>query len=167
MVLPTFEHLPLEKQQRIKTALLTEFSQYPVADAQVARIVVNAQIARGAFYKYFRDLKDAYRYIFDVAMQEIHTQLPIAKSDSEDRYYQATRDFLYGVVDSEYQNLIKLHYQFNEGLIGSARLPEQGDAISWAVGTLCHQTIRMGILHPDQMDDGLQQLKIALDKLEA
>lgn len=42
----TFLNLKPEKQARIYAALLTEFSAYPLAKAQVARIVKEAQIAR-------------------------------------------------------------------------------------------------------------------------
>ena len=46
----TFENLPEAKKQRVWRALLNEFSQHDLADAQVARVVKNAEIARGAFY---------------------------------------------------------------------------------------------------------------------
>lgn len=49
----TFTNLPSAKRERIRAALLAEFSQHSLADAQVARIIAAAQIARGAFYKYF------------------------------------------------------------------------------------------------------------------
>ena len=62
MVKQTFFNLPDEKKQRVTTALLHEFSNHPLPDAQVARIVTEAEIARGAFYKYFDDLTDAYAY---------------------------------------------------------------------------------------------------------
>ena len=61
MASTTFQHLDAAKQQRVLAALITEFSQYPLAQAQVARIVKQADIARGAFYKYFTDLDHAYR----------------------------------------------------------------------------------------------------------
>ena len=48
MVLATFQHLDQTKQQRVLAALVTEFSQHPLAQAQVARIVKQADIARGA-----------------------------------------------------------------------------------------------------------------------
>ena len=51
MVSQTFKNLAPLKKERITAALLTEFSTYPLKDAQVARIVKDAQIARGAFYK--------------------------------------------------------------------------------------------------------------------
>ena len=57
----TFENLNHEKRQKIEQALLHEFSEHSLALAQVARIVKEAEIARGAFYKYFADLKDAYQ----------------------------------------------------------------------------------------------------------
>lgn len=45
----TFENLPQSKQALVRQALLEEFSNHDLADAQVARIVKNAQIARGPF----------------------------------------------------------------------------------------------------------------------
>ena len=63
MVKQTFKNLPSAKRRRIEAVLLEEFSTYPLADAKVSHIVKNANIARGAFYKYFDDLIDAYVYI--------------------------------------------------------------------------------------------------------
>ena len=67
----TFENLNLQKKELITNALLTEFSQHSLASAQVARIVKQAGIARGAFYKYFTDLTEAYQYLYQVAILEI------------------------------------------------------------------------------------------------
>ena len=52
----TFQNLKDEKKQRVTAALLTEFSQHSLPDAEVARIIKQAGISRGAFYKYFPDL---------------------------------------------------------------------------------------------------------------
>ena len=76
MVSETFINLSDEKKQKIAQALLKEFSTYPLAKAQVARIVKDAGIARGAFYKYFGDLKDAYGYLYSLAMKEVHMGPP-------------------------------------------------------------------------------------------
>ena len=75
----TFENLNLQKKEIITNALLTEFSQHSLASAQVARIVKKAGIARGAFYKYFTDLTEAYQYLYQVAILEIHT--PITRAN--------------------------------------------------------------------------------------
>ena len=71
----TFENLNRQKKELITNALLTEFSQHSLASAQVARIVKQAGIARGAFYKYFADLTEAYQYLYQVAILEIHTRV--------------------------------------------------------------------------------------------
>lgn len=65
-----------------------------MSKAQVAPIVKEAEIARGAFYKYFSDLTDAYIFLYKLAMKDIHTPF-ISKSDqTADAYVQQTRDFL-------------------------------------------------------------------------
>ena len=56
MVKSTFTNLPTAKRQKIEAVLLEEFSTYPLAQAKVSHIVKKADIARGAFYKYFDDL---------------------------------------------------------------------------------------------------------------
>ena len=83
MVSETFINLSDEKKQKIVGALLKEFSTYPLAKAQVARIVKDAGIARGAFYKYFGDLKDSYTYLYGLAMKDVHMGLPTRLRDFE------------------------------------------------------------------------------------
>ena len=46
----TFEHLSEKKKNTIILALLHEFSKVSLSKAQVAPIVKEAEIARGAFY---------------------------------------------------------------------------------------------------------------------
>ena len=46
----TFLNLNEDKKKKIVQSLLLEFSNHSVSDAQVARIVKEAGIARGAFY---------------------------------------------------------------------------------------------------------------------
>ena len=59
----------------VETAFCQEFSRYPVAEAQVAQIVETSGHFAGSFYNYFADLIDAYRYIYQVAMRDIHQSL--------------------------------------------------------------------------------------------
>ncbi|MBA1394751.1 TetR/AcrR family transcriptional regulator, partial [Lactobacillus sp. XV13L] len=75
MVSTTFLNLKDDKRQRIMRVLLTEFSHNTLPQAQVARIVEQAQIARGSFYKYFTDLIDAYVYVLRKALVQIHSNL--------------------------------------------------------------------------------------------
>lgn len=71
----TFLNLNEDKKQKITQSLLLEFSNHSVSEAQVTRIVKEAGIARGAFYKYFNDLQDAYTYLYQQAMVEIHEKI--------------------------------------------------------------------------------------------
>lgn len=72
----TFFNLPHEKKERVEHALLEEFSRAPLSQAQVSNIVQSAHIARGAFYRYFDDLTDAYRYMLAQALRALHHGLP-------------------------------------------------------------------------------------------
>ena len=119
MVSETFINLSDEKKQKIAQALLKEFSTYPLAKAQVARIVKDAGIARGAFYKYFGDLKDAYGYLYSLAMKEVHMGPPTRlKEFDPEFFYKMTVNFIDQTENSIYFDLIKLHLSQNQAFIG-------------------------------------------------
>ena len=61
----TFVNLPEEKRIRIIQAAKEEFSQYSFYDASINRIIKEAQIPRGSFYRYFENKEDIYSYIFE------------------------------------------------------------------------------------------------------
>lgn len=73
MVTPTFLRLPEAKREHIEQALLDEFSRVPLPQAQVSNIVQQTGIARGAFYRYFTDIDDAYQYMLNLALRDIHS----------------------------------------------------------------------------------------------
>lgn len=168
MVLSTFEHISVAKQDRVRQALLKEFSHYPLAKAQVARIVKEAGIARGAFYKYFTDLPDAYRYVFGIAMYEIHKSMPKSPTfDNVDQYVDSIRQFMAETDQAGYRELIEMHYRYNEGFLGSqpSRILEGNDGpAQWAITALYHQTVRDIILDPDRLDQRIEQLRTVLQK---
>ncbi|WP_225047126.1 TetR/AcrR family transcriptional regulator [Lacticaseibacillus kribbianus] len=163
MVTSTFKNLPSAKRARIESALLQEFSQHPLAEAQVARIVTAAGIARGAFYKYFTDLTDAYQYLFGQAMRTIHAGL--GRGDATD-YVGATRDFLDGIRTSAYGGLIQQHFRTNESVVGSRASAIGKTPVAWAVAVLCHETIRDVILDPDTEAARLAQLAAAIQQIK-
>lgn len=164
MVLATFTNLPHDKQARIRQALFTEFEEYPLAEAQVARIVKEAGIARGAFYKYFADLTDAYQYAFDFALAEIHQKMPVKPTtENIDFYLQRITAFITETQQAGYRKFIKMYYLHNENYLGSKAT--QIDSDKWAFKVLYHQTIRDVVLDPASLDARLGQLKAALQKL--
>lgn len=82
MATPTFLRLPQEKREHIEQAMLDEFSRVPLQEAQVSNIVKRSGIARGAFYRYFVDITDAYRYMLSLALRDIHEGIPSAQFDT-------------------------------------------------------------------------------------
>ncbi|UEG67755.1 TetR/AcrR family transcriptional regulator [Weissella hellenica] len=168
MVSNTFEHLADDKQLRIRQALLHEFSTYPLAQAQVARIVADAGIARGAFYKYFSDLTDAYHYVLNIALYEIHKSMPtVPTTDNVETYIESIKRFVQETDKTGYRDLIELHYRYNEGFLGNE--PSKmffGDksANQWAITLLYHQTIKDIILDPGTISERLAQLRFVLTR---
>lgn len=166
MVLPTFHHINDEKQARVTAALLHEFSVYPLAEAQVARIVTEAGIARGAFYKYFVDLTDAYRYLFDLAMAEIHRNMPqTPQPDNVEAYLDTLRHFITQTDQTGYRQLIELHYRYNEGFLGREAtkvLEGETGSLQWAAQVLYHQTVLDILLDPQSAEQRIAQLRASL-----
>ncbi|WP_251574464.1 TetR/AcrR family transcriptional regulator [Limosilactobacillus agrestimuris] len=148
----TYQHLPKEKQLKIEAALLKEFSSHSLADAQVARIVKDAGIARGAFYKYFENIQTAYIYLYQQAVIEIHTGIVGKQKLSAEDYYQQVSSFVNVVNGSKYHEMMKLHFEINEQLVEIAgnRNLRPKSANEWAIMLLSHETIRECLEKPSQ-----------------
>lgn len=170
MVTTTFLNLNPEKRTKIQEALLTEFSTHPLAEAQVAPIVKGARIARGAFYKYFDDLTDAYRYIYGVAMKDIHTRIDqevATQTFNPKVYVQQVSSFVDGVMSSHYRQLIEMHLTRNESLVGNND-DSQADRLSsreWAAMILSHEAIKQILINPDRREMVLSRFRDALNLL--
>lgn len=166
MVSNTFEHLSEDKKLRIEQAVLHEFSTYALAQAQVARIVAEAGIARGAFYKYFDNLTDAYHYVLNSALFEIHKSMPDQPTiDNVETYIESIKRFVLETDKTGYRDLIERHYRYNEGFLGnepSKMFSGNQGAIHWAITLLYHQTIKDIILDPSTMSERIAQLRLVL-----
>ena len=165
MVKSTFINLNDAKKKRITEALLTEFSTHSLTSAQVARIVTNAQIARGAFYKYFEDLPDAYNYLYHIALKKIHTNITTPTPLNASQYVLQVRLFLNETINSEYFNFIKLHVIYNEGILPKKQPQESLSESLWAIATLSHETIKDCLINPDNAESYLKLLEKIITKL--
>ncbi len=155
-----------EKRTAIEAALLAEFMQHPVAEAQVARIVKGAGISRGAFYNYFKDLPDAYRYLYKIAMQDIHQGIRKKGKRSKD-FGDETRRFIENTQTSKYYELIQMHFHYNEVYVTRLVAPvEANSELQWAKMTLAHDTIRGALIEPETAQARLRQLEKVLKTLE-
>ncbi len=162
----TFQNLNDEKKHRITAALLTEFSQHNLPDAEVARIIKRAEISRGAFYKYFVDLEDAYQYLFVVVMARVHAPITAQAGDlTAADYYQMVTGFVDRVHRSSYRDYIRRHFLTNEGMLPKQRAAEPRNDTEWAVMILCHAAINECLRDPADQARVLTSLQNTLQKL--
>lgn len=170
----TFENLNQVKKERVTAALLNEFSHHPLADAQVARIVKDAGIARGSFYKYFADLTDSYHYLFRHSMTQFHTanELRGQVDKTPADYVDQVRQLLAASDQHGFYELLRLHYTANEAYLQQHQTVAVPPApkpnfppLTWAVMTLTHQAVKDCLLDPDGQDQILERLDVVLTKL--
>lgn len=171
MVKQTFLNLPAAKKQRVTNALLDEFSHHALTKAQVARIVKEAHIARGAFYKYFDDLTDAYLYLYRQAIRAIHFKMnPAGKFDPE-FFYDRVVKFISDTQHSKYEPLMKLHMLQNEAALphaaktNSEQLLEMSPAM-WSAMVLSHEVINAVFADPAHKQENLKRFKASLMIIE-
>lgn len=161
MATPTFNHLPAPKRERILVAARTEFSHYSLAEAQVARIIKDAQISRGAFYKYFTDLKDAYHTVFQEAMATIHA--PISHAITSPR--ELTR-FVTAILGSPYAAFLRLYFTVNEGVIDAHPTLTGLAPVEWAATVLAHETVRAILVTPTNKQSLIHRYATAINHLK-
>ncbi|WP_125590805.1 TetR/AcrR family transcriptional regulator [Companilactobacillus jidongensis] len=169
MVSNTFKNLDNEKQTRILDTLLNEFSNHTLADAQVSRIVNESGIARGAFYKYFDDLRDAYEYLYHHALKEIHQNISTdtSKKLTPTDYVEQTKEFVKRSTDSRYYTLVKMHMLYNESFFISTFNNQliNGDEYFWATQIMIHDAIKQTMIDPQSQKMILKKLSNVLHAL--
>lgn len=73
MAKDTFHNLSSEKKEKILDVLKTVFREKPFHEVTVKEIVEESGIARGSFYQYFDDLKEAYFEVLNSELGDIHS----------------------------------------------------------------------------------------------
>lgn len=81
----TFLNLPKNKQKKIIEASLKEFGRVLLSDASINKIIKDADISRGSFYNYFKDINDLYIYSLnsykEKFIKEFEKAIETAKGD--------------------------------------------------------------------------------------
>ena len=67
----TFLNLAPEKQEKLLSAAVREFTERPYNETSINRIVREAGIPRGSFYMYFRDKEDLFHYLMEECIDEL------------------------------------------------------------------------------------------------
>ena len=171
MVKATFTRLPEVKKQRITKALLNEFSHHALTDSQVARIVKDAEIARGAFYKYFDDLTDAYMYLYRIAIRDIHVNMSPGDKFDPDFFYERVLKFIDDTRHSKYEPMMRLHMLQNEAALPSSMRINSEQLLHmspemWGAMVLSHEVIISVFADPDNKEQNLKRYKEALYLLD-
>ena len=161
MATPTFHHLPAAKQDRVLAAALTEFSHHSLAEAQVARIIKDAQISRGAFYKYFTDLKDAYHTVFQATMTAVHAPVKHAVTAPAD-----LDQFVTAILNSPYAAFLRLYFTVDEGIIAAHPALSDLTPVEWAATVLAHETVRAILVTPAAQETLIHRYATAINHLK-
>lgn len=167
----TFQNLTSAKQANVKQALVDEFSNHTLATAQVARIIKRAGIARGTFYKYFPDLIDAYQWLLQTVMEDLHLHPGklVQGQGTAHEYQAAIRQLMARVQQSNYGPFLKNYYEANEGFLSSRDVDHKPliklNSQQWAIMVLCHQTIEECLLNPADQETVINRLGTALTKI--
>jgi AcrR family transcriptional regulator len=82
----TFTNLPAEKRIRIIQAAKEEFSQYSFYDTSINRIIKEAQIPRGSFYRYFENKEDLFLYLLNEYKSDLINQINSKINDRVDLF---------------------------------------------------------------------------------
>jgi AcrR family transcriptional regulator len=97
--LSTFQHLPLDKQQRVLDAALSEFAEQGYQAASLNRVVAQAGIAKGSLYQYFPNKEGIFHYLFQHALKKVRRTLTSVKEQTleENFFVRLEKSLLAGV----------------------------------------------------------------------
>ncbi len=114
----TFQNLSVEKKAHIEQILLENFYNRHVSQVKVSEIVEAMQMSRGAFYKYFQDLEDAYTYLIHKCSISVHNAILLSIQQHEQDFFLGIEQFLIHCSEldrnSDYWKKLQLLTQNNE-----------------------------------------------------
>ncbi|MGM0125668.1 hypothetical protein IGI37_003067 [Enterococcus sp. AZ194] len=114
----TFLQLKSPKKEKIEAVLLNIFYQTPISQVKVSEIVEATGMSRGAFYKYFDDLEDAYTYVVKKYSGILHGDILESINKNKSDFFSGIEEYLdwCGRLDhaSEEWKILKLLTQSNE-----------------------------------------------------
>ncbi|MCD2257489.1 TetR family transcriptional regulator [Agrilactobacillus fermenti] len=100
----TFIRLPEKRQQQLNEILINTFYERPLSQVRVSEIVTKMGMSRGAFYKYFTDLQDAYNYILKTSADEIHRHILQHIQQADDDLFLGLTNYLKTVTSLDHQS---------------------------------------------------------------
>ncbi|HHY26321.1 MAG TPA: TetR/AcrR family transcriptional regulator [Desulfitobacterium dehalogenans] len=152
----TFFNLPEEKRNRIIEAAIQEFAAYAFDQASIARIIEQAGIPRGSFYQYFKNLKDLYKYIFNIVVEKkLHyfdAKVPDLHGDGFEFFSTLQRLFAVGLeFAQDHPELLALGHRFMKETNVQLReevMAEQAPKSTNFYGNMLQRGFELGQLDP-------------------
>lgn len=95
----TFLKLPKEKQDKIIEASIKEFSRVLLKDASINKIIKDAEISRGSFYTYFKDINDLYIYSLKQYKEQFQEQLKKTIEQTKGNLIKTTKITYEKIID--------------------------------------------------------------------
>jgi AcrR family transcriptional regulator len=86
----TFNNLPEEKKNIIIEASIKEFKRALLTDASINKIIKDANISRGSFYTYFKDINDLYEYSLNKYKEKIIKIIKQAIKETNGELFETT-----------------------------------------------------------------------------
>lgn len=127
----TFLNLPVNRKEIIDSILLNTFYDQPVSQVKVSEIVSQMKMSRGAFYKYFEDLEDAYTYIINKYAIAIHQDIILYIQEDKNQFFTGIEKYLIWCSQldhmSEYWKSLRLLTESND-LSAYKRFPLASDS---------------------------------------
>lgn len=96
----TFNNLPEEKKNIIIEASIKEFKRTLLTDASINKIIKDANISRGSFYTYFKDINDLYEYSLNNYKEKIIKIIKQAVKETNGELFETTK--------KSYEKILKL-----------------------------------------------------------
>lgn len=95
----TFFNLPEDKRTLICHVAIDEFAAYSFDQASINRIVAKSGIAKGSFYQYFKNKKDLFLYLLQLAAEEkLNYLAPVMRNPEQDDFFTLLRElYLAGI----------------------------------------------------------------------
>lgn len=101
----TFFNLSNAKKQRIDDLLLEIFCSQHISQVKVSEIVDKMGMSRGAFYKYFQDLEDAYLYTIKSSSHIVHQDILKFISENKQHFFLGVEKYLEWCCDLDHESI--------------------------------------------------------------
>ena len=114
----TFNNLPEEKKNIIIEASIKEFKRTLLTDASINKIIKDANISRGSFYTYFKDINDLYEYSLNNYKEKIFKTINKAIKEKNGDLFEITKESYDKILklctkDKELFKNIFLNFNYN------------------------------------------------------